>query len=181
MNKKLLLFLITTLLFTTGIAQAEPEDVVYFDLSLAGYRLGMTFDEAAEVRPFQYIQDNQENSDDIPAIEAFIDQVYIDEIETNLWLSFRTGEIANIFVRFSPDALEDVSRRFKKTLGKGENRSRAFTNHAGAEIQQTICQWNFPHAKLHLIEISSNTEFATISLVKKRENSKLSAEKSDDK
>ena len=64
---------------------------------------------------------------------------------------------------------------------EGENRSRMFTNHAGAEIQQTICQWDFPHAKLHLIKISSNTEYATISLVKKIENRKASTDKGDDR
>ena len=181
MYKKLLLFIITALLISTGIAQAEPEDVVYFDLSLAGYRLGMTFDEAAEVRPFQYIRDNQENSDDVPVMDAYIDQVYIDDIETNLWLSFRSGEISKIIVRFSPDALEDMSRRFKQALGKGENRSKMFTDRNGAEIQQTICQWDFPHAKLHLVKISSNTEYATISLVKKIENRKASTEKADDR
>lgn len=168
MSKKFLSLLIATLLFTTGAAQANPEEVVLYDLSLAGYRLGMSFDEAAEVRPFQYTQQGRESTLDTPVVEAFIDQVYIDGIETRLRLYFRDGTASKIIVRFSPDEMDEMMQRFLNALGACENRSRVLTNRSGAEVHQTVCQWMFPNAKLYLIKISSNAEYATISLIEKK-------------
>jgi hypothetical protein len=168
MSRKLLFLLITTLFITTGVAQADPEEIVFYDLSLAGYRLGMSFDEAAEVRPFQYTQESRESTLDATVVDAFIDQVYLDGIETRLRLYFREGRASKIVVRFPPDEIDKMMHYFINALGACENRSRVLTNRSGAEIHQTVCQWIYPNAKLYLIKISSNAEFATISLIEKR-------------
>ncbi len=175
MYKKLLFFLSTTLFLFTGIAQAEPEDLIHYDLSLAGYRLGMTFDDAAAVRPFQLLQDKEDSANTLIII-AFIEHVYIDTIETNLWVQFRDGKAAKIIVQFAPDGIEEMLQHLQAALGPGRNKSRIVTNSNGAEIKQTICQWIFPYAKLHLVGISSNTEYATISLVKKKKDHRTAPE-----
>ena len=177
MYKKLLFFFVTALLLSTGMAQAEPEDIIHYNLSLAGYRIGMPFDDAAAVRPFQYIE-NKQDSADIPVTFAVIEQVYIDGIETNLFLQFTDEVLFKIVIRFSPDEIEEISQRFKQALGEGKDLSREVINLTGTKVQQTICQWDFPNVKLHLVGLSSNTEYATISLVKKiRDRSTATEEK----
>jgi hypothetical protein len=52
-------------------------------------------------------------------------------------------------------------------MGTGEDKSRVFRNYNGENIHQTIYHWAFPNAEMYLIEVSSNTEFATISLASK--------------
>jgi hypothetical protein len=158
--------LIVALLFS-ATAYAEPEDFVNYDLSLAGYQLGMTFDEAAEVRPFQYLQEGQGDPMSSLVADAFVDQVYIDDIETNLWLRFKDGKIHKIIVRFSPELIADMAGRFMDTLGRAEDRSRTLTNLHGVESRQTVYRWAFPNSRIHLVGVSSNSNYATIGLVSK--------------
>jgi hypothetical protein len=49
-------------------------------------------------------------------------------------------------------------------VGTGENKSRALRNYNDEDISQTVYSWDFPIAVMHLIKVSSNPRFATISL-----------------
>ena len=87
----------------------------------------------------------------------------------NLWLRFKDEKLYKIIARFSPDSIPDMVQRFQEALGAGENKSRVITNHEGKETRQTIYSWNYPHSVMHLVGISSVSEFATVSLITKHE------------
>jgi hypothetical protein len=167
MFKQALLLPITILLLFSTMAQANEEDLVFFDLSFAGYHIGMTYDEATAVRPFDAVNDLFSPDLGEPFYSANIDKVYVDDIEMALQVDFVDDKIQKIVGRFHPSALEDMIRRFHNALGPGENKSRVINNKNGGEYHQVIFKWDFPTAKMHLIGLSSNSEFAVVGLVAK--------------
>jgi hypothetical protein len=166
---KSLLVAISTVLLSCSYSLAETEDLIDYRLSLAGYHLGMTYDDATAIRSLLFIQDSAADSfavvDDY--IHASAEQVYVDGIEMNLWLRFKNERLHKIIARFMPDKTEELIRVFKQTLGPGDDQSRNFPDHEGDIIHQTVNFWEFPTAKLYLIRNSDNAEYATIGLTAK--------------
>ena len=80
LKKSLLLAIITFLLFA-GNAYAAEEELVFFDLSIAGYSIGMTYDEATAVRPFHYVEDVPSPPAEEPYYHAGIEHIYVDDIK----------------------------------------------------------------------------------------------------
>lgn len=160
-------FLITLiLLFTawTGACEAGPTGLVSHDLSLAGYRLGMSYEEVAEVRHFSYQPSGIKSTGTLPTFYALVERTYIDGATMSLRVSFKNDKAHKIVARVSPDFFGNVLRSIQNTIGAGEDRSRVFKKYDGEDLRQTIYHWDFPDAEIYLIEVSSNTEFATISL-----------------
>ena len=163
-------FLITLLLLVITwpvVCEATPTGLVSLDLSLAGYQLGMSHEEVADVRPFSYEQSVTKSTGDTPTVYALVDHAYVDGATMSLQVSFRNEKAHKIVSRISPDFFENVLRNIQDTMGTGEDKSRVFRNYNGEDIHQTIYHWDFPNAEMYLIEVSSNTEFATISLASK--------------
>ena len=169
MHKNFLLLAITTFLLFASNAYAAKEDFVFFDLSLAGYRIGMTYDEAAAVRPFHYVGDLRTPRMGEPYYTAGIDHIYVDEVEMNLSVDFFDDKVQKIIGKFHPSEIDDMIRRFHIALGQSENKSRIITDKNGIEYRQAVYRWGFPNAKMYLVGISSNSEFAVVGLVAKEE------------
>ncbi len=162
--------LITLILILTALpcsAQENKEGLVGFDLSLAGYRLGMSFDDVAKVRPFHYEQSAINNSGNAATFYALADHVHVDGVAMTLQVSFRNEKVHKIVARVSPGSFNDVLGSLQQTLGAGEDQSRVLRYYDDEELRQTIYLWDFPNAEMHLIYNSSNVEFATISLTDK--------------
>lgn len=157
------------LLLLSSLARAEAEAVVNFDLTLAGYRIGMSVDEAAAIRPFHYQQPFTTSlaTEHNTHFDAFVDHVYLEDIALKLWIHFKNDRIQKVVARFAPDRLADVTRIFHQALGPGEDKSRVHVSDAGKESRQTIYLWDFPAAKMHLIALSDNDSHATAGLVAK--------------
>ncbi len=163
-------FLVTLILLTIawpGASHASLTSLVSFELSLAGYQLGMSFDDVAKIRPFRYEQSSIEGTDNTATFYALIDHVYVDGAALCLQVSFKDEKVHKIVARMSPDFFENVKRNIEQALGVAEDKSRVFGNYNNEEIYQTIYLWDFPNAKIHLINVSSNHEFVTISLTSK--------------
>lgn len=180
MHIKKILFAITAFLLFAGNAYADEEDLVLFDLSFAGYSLGMTYDEAAAVRPFHYVEDARLPPMVEPYYLAGAEHIYVDDVEMNLIVSFIDGKAQKVVGQFHPSALKDVTRRFQIALGPGENKSRVIIKKDGGENRQVIYRWDFPTAKLLLVGLSSNSDFAIVSLVSKGEKKKSEQVKGDE-
>jgi hypothetical protein len=164
---KVLITLMLLIIAWTGACEAGPTDLVSLDLSLAGYQLGMSYENVAEVRPFSYEQSFIKSPGHTPTFYALAEGAYVDGATMNIQVSFRNEKVHKIVARVSADFFENVLRSIQKTMGTGEDKSRVFRNYKDEDIQQTIFQWAFPKAEMSLIEVSSNTEFATISLASK--------------
>lgn len=168
MLKRLIALLVMALLLSGGVSHADRNDFVFFDLSLAGYCIGMTYDEATAVRPFHYTEDVVLPSEEAPYFIGVVENLSIDAVDVNLAVYFKEGRIQKIITRFHPAGLEQMIQSFKQTLGRGKDKSRTLVGKNGAEIKQSVYYWSFPSAEMHLIGLSSNTEFATASLVAKK-------------
>ncbi|MBE0500757.1 MAG: hypothetical protein IBX47_04875 [Desulfuromonadales bacterium] len=166
MFQNFLVTLTAALLFFSSGANAASENMVDFNLSLAGYHIGMTYDEAAAVRPFHYLQNS--TSPGSSAFKAFVEDLTLNDIEMNLRIDFDAGEITRIVARFPPDKMPEMLQFMQSAQGIGENRSKELSRYDDEEIHQTIYLWDYPQAKMHLISISSVTEFATASLITKK-------------
>jgi hypothetical protein len=124
----------------------------------------MSHQEVAEVRSFNYQHSFTNSPDKNSTFYAFADHVYIDGVVMNLQVSFKNEKVYKIVARVSPGSFENVLRSIQKTVGTGENKSRALRNYNDEDISQTVYSWDFPIAVMHLIKVSSNPRFATISL-----------------
>ena len=164
---KVLITLMLLVIAWTGSCEAGPTDLVSLDSSLAGYQLGMSHEDVAEVRPFSYEKSAIKSPGHTPTFYALAEGAYVDGATMSLQVSFRNEKVHKIVARVSADFFENVLRSIQKTMGTGEDKSRVFRNYKDEDIQQTIYQWDFPSAEMSLIKVSSNTEFATISLSSK--------------
>jgi hypothetical protein len=172
-HKTVLLLAIITFLLLAGKAYSAKEDLVFFDLSLAGYRIGMTYDEATAVRPFHSMSDVESPYVGKTYSEARAEHIYVDDIEMDLWVYFIDDKIQKINGRFHPSAIEDMIGRLHIALGPGENKSREVIYKHGGKNRQVIYRWDFPTSKLFLIGLSSNSEYSTVSIVAKEEENQL--------
>ena len=174
MYYKLFVPVFAVYLLCAGSAGAAPEEVVSYDLSLAGYRIGMSYDDAVAIRPLLYTQNPQTGSDRSATFNASTDPVYIDNIELDVRITFRNDAIYKVIARFSPSEVEDVARRFQKVLGRAEDRSKTLKNVHGKEMRQKVYSWTFPNANMFLIATSSELRYATLALTAKRSAKKPS-------
>ena len=165
--KKICLFAFLVLLFLPLNVYADDDEFLFCDLSLAGYRIGMTYEQAASVRPFDYVEDIEDHRRDYRYYVAVSNGVYLAGEELELWVYFKNDQLQKVLVKFNPVAIDDMVEFFKKTMGPCENKSRVVNRPTGEEVQQYIYKWDFPFAKMHLVGLSSETEFATASLVAK--------------
>lgn len=161
-----LITLVLSLLFCPAV-RAEENPLIHFDLTLAGYRLGMTMDDASAIRPLQFRQAALTNlaTAEEASFEAFVDHVYIGSIAFNLWLRFKGDRIQKVVGRFAPEHLMELARTLSLILGPGDDKTRVIVNHAGKETRQTIYLWEYPTARVHLVGIAGNDRYATIGLV----------------
>ncbi|GEM_PF-4858396 len=180
MHKKNLLLAIITCLLFGGNAYAAEEDLVFFDLSLAGYSIGMTYDEATAVRPFHYVKNVSSPPAEEPYYIATVEHIYVDNVEMNLSVSFIDDKVKKIIGKFHPSALKDMTKRLQTALGPGENKSRVVAKKDGSENRQVIYRWDFPNAKLLLVGLSSNSDFALVSLVLKNKTKQMEQISRDD-
>ena len=77
-----------------ALACADVEGLASYELSLAGYSLGMSFDDAPMVRPFHRIDNLPAGTKD--AAERFIaivEQEYINDVEMDIKVCFLQGYI----------------------------------------------------------------------------------------
>lgn len=176
MYYKLTLSLLAALLSFAGPAGATPEEVVSYNLSLAGYRIGMSYDEAVSIRPLFYTQNQATDSDVLETFNVSTDLVYIDDIELDVRITFKNDAIYKVIARFPPSELEDVAQLFQRVLGRAEDRSKILKNFHGKEMRQKVYSWNFPNATMFLIATSSEMRYATIALTAKRPMKKASEE-----
>lgn len=166
------------LLLFSSPALADADKIVSFNLTLAGYSIGMSFDDASAIRPMQYSQDVSARFDTSAAkyFNALIDHVYVDDIEMNLLLWFKNDRLSKVIARFSPERTEEVAQLFHQALGAGEDKTRTLLDARGQEIRQTIYLWDYPTARIHLVKTSVNDNYATVALVAKSDAMDMFAE-----
>jgi hypothetical protein len=166
---KTFLFLSMALLLTNSLLHADTEDLIHFDLSLAGYSLGMTYDDALLERPLMFIQDTGPDHLEVEGnyFDAYAEQVYVEGIEMKLWVRFKNERLFKIIARFDPERSDDLAHIFNLTLGPNEDKSRSYRDREKNEIYQTVYFWNYPTAKLYLIRNSDNKKYATVGLTAK--------------
>jgi len=167
MFSKFLITLVLVLCACPCFGKANQTALVDLNLFLAGYQLGMSYDDVAEVRPFHYQSSVINNSGKDSTFYALADHVYVDGVVMRLQVSFKNEKVHKIVARVSPDLFENVLRSIQQTMGTAEDKSRAFRNYNNEEIHQSIYRWGFPSAEMHLVAVSSNTDYATIGLVAK--------------
>ena len=168
MLRKHLIILILLVLTCPGVGQANSTALISLDLSLAGYRLGMSLDDVALVRPIDYVKRAIREREDSSTFYALADHAYVDGAAVDLLVSFKNEKTYKIIARISPVLFENVAWNIQQSLGAGQNKSKNFKNSRNENIHETVYLWEFPNARIHLVKVSSNTEFMTISLTEKR-------------
>jgi len=145
-------------------AFADPEHIIHFDLSLGGYQLGMSYDEATLVRPFAIIEDLAPRPN-IPEIKAgYVNQVYIDDIEFRFKVELVEDQVHKVIGRLAPADLDKLRQSLNQTLGQSEADAKVFTSSTGEEYHLYHDHWQFPDASLDLIGSELNTDYATLAL-----------------
>jgi len=145
-------------------AFADPEHIIQFDLSLGGYQLGMSYDEATLVRPFAFIEDLAPRPG-IPEIKAgYVNQVYIDDIEFRFKVELVNDQVYKVIGRLAPADLDKLRQSLNLALGQSEADTRVVTTKTGEEYHLYHDRWQFPDASLDLIGSELNTDFATLAL-----------------
>lgn len=157
-----LLFLVFIL---TKPAHTQPEEVADFQLSLFGYRLGMSYEEAASVRPFHRVENVSATNGKGSVFRGQVDSLLVDGVEVQLTVDFRKDRIAKVVGHFPPAMLEDMSTRFRETFGEARDESKTLTGAEGEVIKLTNLEWNFPGADLNLVGNTANSRYATASLL----------------
>lgn len=144
---------------------ANDEEFLLCDLSLAGYSIGMTYEQAARVRPFDYLENLESPQIDYRYYVAIINKVYLADEEMELTIYFQNDRLQKVLARFNPVSMDDMVAFFRQKIGPCENSSGTVNWPNGEEIQKYVYKWNFPKAKLVLAGFSTNPEFATASLI----------------
>jgi len=173
MYRKLLMAVLAGFLACAGSVAASDE-IVSYDLSLAGYSIGMSYDEAAAVRPLFYSQSPEASSGHNSIVIASTDPVYMDDVELDVLITFINDAISKVIAKVSPSDMEDVTQLFQQELGRAEDKSRTVKNFQGEEVRQKIYSWTFPDANMFLIETSSQGRYATLALTAKKPLKNLS-------
>lgn len=166
MKKALLTVVVVLLLVPAGVAAAES--FARFDLSLAGYHLGMTYDEATAVRPFHYLKDSSDLYGSGQHLSGYVDGLSIDDVSMNIEVTFSDERVTKVLARFQTSQLEEMIARFQSTFGETKNDSRTISMPNGEERHQTIYRWRFPAAEVLLVGVASNADYATACLLDKR-------------
>ncbi|PNU21416.1 hypothetical protein C2E25_02345 [Geothermobacter hydrogeniphilus] len=162
MKRKLCGLLVAGLVLMLLPEHAPAEELAQFNLSLFGYRIGMSFDEASAVRPFARIEDRPGQKGEYCGI---IDDLWIDDVEIRLQVWFVDDRIYKVVGKFSPALVEDLVSRLRSVLGKGDDESILLQPPDGGQISNRVQKWRFPGMWVVLIGSSVNTRFATLSLV----------------
>jgi hypothetical protein len=157
---KLLSLCLLSLLYIAPAVYAEETSLFVYDLKILGYKLGMTYDEAISTTAFHYTV----YPDEKEAI-GIINSVYIEDVEFNAAAYFQNDSLFKIICRFDPQHFEKVTHSLKKVLGTGEDNSKTIHTVSGTVIRQNIFLWIYPGARINLIGLSNNAEFATLSMV----------------
>jgi len=148
-----------------GVACAEPGDLARYDLSFCGYRVGMSYDEAAEIRPIQRVDLEASFKSDRPILIGYVDNLLIEEIDLRFKLHFNQERLFKVIARLPPTQFEELQRIFVAAYGMPEDRSRNFEAYDGSTRSTTAYRWDFPGAQIFLLQASTNTEFATAGLM----------------
>ncbi|TYO99230.1 hypothetical protein EDC39_10373 [Geothermobacter ehrlichii] len=162
-----LLAVAAALLLLTVLAPAVPaeETLVTYDLNLAGYQPGMSLDDAALVRPFQF-------TETLPAgnppgtyfTVATIDYLSIDGIDISLRLYFRDDRLDKLIGRFPATAMSRLHRLLLQRLGPGTDLSRLVQRNDGSILELPVWRWDFPNARITLVGSAGGNDRGTLAL-----------------
>ena len=166
---KILPAIILVLFLSGNHASAGIDKLIHFDLSLAGYSLGMTYNDAAAIRPLFLMQSSEPALPDMHEdyFDVVVENVYVDGIEMNLWMRFKNERLYKIIARFNPEMTDSLAGTFNRALGQGEDKSKSYQDRDGSIIQQTVYFWDYPTAKLYLVKNTDNMDYATVGLTAK--------------
>jgi len=150
------------LLLCLASVPARGDELASFELSLFGYRIGMSYDQAASVRPFVRVIDRGGETEEFCGL---IDHLWVDGVDVRVQTCFFQDRIHKVVGKFSPSLVEDLVARLQPLLGKGENRSMLLQTPDGGQVSNRIQKWRYPGMLVVLVGSSRNTEFATLSMV----------------
>lgn len=152
------------LLVLCSTAFADLGHIIHFQLSMGGYQLGMSYDEATLVRPFAFIEDLAPRRG-IPEIKAgYVNQVYIEDIEFRFKVELVEEQVHKVIGRLAPKDLDKLRQALIRALGQSEADTKLMTSSAGEDYHLYHDRWQFPDASLDLIGSELNADFATLAL-----------------
>jgi len=133
------------------------EQLLAYQLDLAGYRAGMSIDDAALVRPFQYVQTLPGDSSGESYTVAVIDHLVLEDIAFDLRLYFRAGHLDKLIARFDSDDLVPLVDRLSAIFGRGRDLSRVVQRRDGSIYDLPVWRWEFPDARVTLVGSTGST------------------------
>lgn len=145
---------------------ADTDDLLHYDLSLGGYQLGMSYQDAVMVRPFVSIGTHDSDGPILPDITwGVVDQVFVDGVEFRFKVEFIDDRAYKIIGRFPPSQLKELRERLVATLGEGESKTKVLNSETGIESLMVHELWSFPNSRIDLVGVETKTDFATLSLL----------------
>lgn len=165
MKKSLLLLLLLILIATPGVLAAKCHKIACYDLSLFGYSLEMSIEDATGIRPFHRISEGfyGEGSSAI----GRIDTIFFEDLEFSIRVDFVAGHLRKVLGRFNPADFSELVEVMEAAYGPARDQSRTIDRPDGARVRQQILGWQFPDARLVLIGDVGNQGFGTIALLRR--------------
>lgn len=163
MLKKSLFVLFAVFLFCASGASAQDQ-LACQDLDLFGYRIGMSYEDAVNVRTFRAVSHSEQEA------VGVVDGLRIDETAFAVKVHFKNDRVFKIVSRFNPEKLEQVASNIKSALGKNGDQSKTLTV-SGTNVNiLTHFHWAYPKTRIDLVSLSKNPQFATLSMLPNRHN-----------
>ena len=160
MYKKVILSLLSILLICVPGALAKDQLACY-ELDLFGYRIGMSYEEAVNIRKFQRISYSDKDA------VGVVDGLKVDETDFSVKVHFKNDRIFKVVGRFDPGKVEEVTDNIKNTLGQNQDNSKITISGTNVSILRHFC-WFKPKARVDVVQLSANTHFATLSMLPNR-------------
>jgi len=157
MYKKIALSLLSILLICVPSALAKDQLACY-ELDLFGYRIGMSYEDAVNIRNFQHISHSEEEA------VGVVDGLKIDETDFSVKVHFKNDRVFKIVSRFDPGKVETVADSIKNALGQNQDNSKVRVAGTNVSILTHFC-WINPKTRVDVVRVSDNNHFATLSML----------------
>jgi len=135
------ILMLSILLFVTSAAQAETTPLAAPGPTLAGYQIGMDFEEALQIRPLEQVQLRERSEDGRTAFAARFRTGERDETGYRGHLVFIEGELEKIFVSFPGHETDHILHRLKQVYGQPFRNETVMLTPIGIELDGRYCNW----------------------------------------
>lgn len=168
MTARILYFGVFLVLFFARPGLASPGPM-HFELSLGGYALQMSYQEATAIRPFDRLEYREASPRHYATTVGHVHRVLIGDVAFSFNVEFRNDRIFKIIGRFPPEHYAPLKSSLTNQLGEGRSRTLEVQHYTGMVYQAFDCLWTFPASRVSLSATEINRDYATLAIIPDRQ------------